>query len=102
MAKAEHIVDWVFDAIDKLGQGTDIVKVAEEIWHLHEFKLRESGEFFFIWQTINRREFDAAEFFVRRSLRLAKKKKVAYNAAEHDLQLIKSIKRQMVRESTSG
>jgi hypothetical protein len=46
MAKAEHIVDWVFDAIDKLGQGADFAKVTEEIWHLHESELRESGELY--------------------------------------------------------
>ncbi|MGD8243280.1 MAG: hypothetical protein PVF59_10655, partial [Desulfobacterales bacterium] len=68
----------------------------------HESELCASGDLFFVWQTIYRRERGAAEFFVRRSLYLAKKKKVAYDAAEHDLPLIKSIKRQIVRESTSG
>lgn len=49
---------------------------------------------------IYRRELDAAEFFIRRSLLDAKKKKVSYEAAEHDLKLTESIKRQMVRETT--
>ncbi|MGD8268251.1 MAG: hypothetical protein PVF55_08780 [Desulfobacterales bacterium] len=102
MTKPEHIVDWVFDAIDKLGERAGFVKVAEEIWQCHESELRASADLFFVWQTIYRRERGAAEFFVRRSLYLVKKKKVAYDAAEHDLPLIKSIKRQMVRESTSG
>jgi hypothetical protein len=29
MTKPEHIVDWVFDAIDKLGERAGFVKVAE-------------------------------------------------------------------------
>lgn len=49
---------------------------------------------------IYRRELDAAEFFVRRSLFHAKKKNVSYSAAEHDLKLIESIKRQMVRQES--
>lgn len=43
-----------------------------------------------------RRELDAAEFFVRRSLLYAKKEKISYEAAQHDLKLLESIKRQMV------
>ena len=55
MTTPEHIVDWVFDAIDKLGGRADFVKVAEEIWNRHEPELRDAGELFFIWQTIVRR-----------------------------------------------
>jgi hypothetical protein len=38
------------------------------------------------------REFDAAEFFIRRALLLAEKSGVDYPAATHDLQLVQSVK----------
>ena len=40
------------------------------------------------------RELDAAEFFVRKAIAIAKKKKINYTAAEHDLALIRYYKAQ--------
>jgi hypothetical protein len=40
------------------------------------------------------RELEAAEFFVRRAIAIAKKKKISYTAAEHDLALITHYKTQ--------
>ncbi|MGE0827538.1 MAG: TIR domain-containing protein [Candidatus Binatia bacterium] len=41
------------------------------------------------------RELEAAEFFIRRALTIAKKKKLSYTAAEHDLALIRHYKTQV-------
>jgi hypothetical protein len=43
---------------------------------------------------ILQRELSAAEFFVTRALRLAKRKGLDYTAAKHDLALIRSYKRE--------
>ena len=40
------------------------------------------------------RELEAAEFFVRRAIALAKKKKIAYSDAEHDLAMIAYYKKE--------
>jgi Flp pilus assembly protein TadD len=41
----------------------------------------------------HRRDLDAAEFFVRRALQLARKRGVTYAAAAHDLELIRATRR---------
>ena len=47
----------------------------------------------------HRRDLDAAEFFIRRALQLARKARTPYPAAERDLQLVRQAKREASRLS---
>jgi hypothetical protein len=47
----------------------------------------------------HRRDLDAAEFFIRRALQLARKAGTPYPAAERDLRLVRSVKRGSSRSS---
>ena len=42
--------DWIIEALSSLGGTAQIVPICKHIWENHEKELRQSGDFFFIWQ----------------------------------------------------
>lgn len=44
------LLDWVLEALDHLGGEAHLLRIAEKIWALHEFDLRQSGDLFYSWQ----------------------------------------------------
>ncbi len=44
------LVDWVLEAVTKLGGRATVLDVARHIWAQHEADLRRSGDLFYTWQ----------------------------------------------------
>jgi len=49
MAK-QVLVDWVEEALHKLGGKGTPIEVARAIWQVHEHDLRQYGDLFYTWQ----------------------------------------------------
>lgn len=43
-------MDWVVEALERLGGQGTVLEVSREVWELHEEDLRGSGNLFYTWQ----------------------------------------------------
>lgn len=50
MATKADLMDWVVEALEKLGGTGGVIEVSKQVWQNHEEELRESGDLFYTWQ----------------------------------------------------
>lgn len=50
MVTRQDLLDWVPEALRKLGGKARVADVARQIWADHRKELEESGDLFFTWQ----------------------------------------------------
>jgi len=50
MTSKADLMDWVLEALEKLGGSAEVVEVSRQVWRDHERDLASSGDLFFTWQ----------------------------------------------------